>query len=477
MKNSRWLALAFVALMAAAVFAPSIVGAQATPVIGPSTYTFTAGSQSNVWACNTGQSTFALTVPSGLTGTFTVTVAQTSSGTYINPPNAFAPGSTTYTNTITNSGSLTVALGANAYVKVADTSYTSGSVTVSGVCSGSSPSGPSAASVIPTPIPWTTASPAPVSCVAVAAVGTCATPIPWSQASPLPISLPTSFPGNFPTPIPYPTSSIMPGTLRSVRVGPSTAPAASNGGYDAVVDSNGRTATRVCDATTSTQCVAVTAGGVVSTHDSAPVQPSPLYTTPVSMTLSTPLPVATASANPLPTASAGAAPPGNAPHVVAWMACVTSAGSAPVTTGGNGQAAICPNGILQVTTSNSSATKVCDSTTPTNCAKVVNGAQVSGTTSGNSSILTSASATACTSVTTSGAPSIVLDNTGAQMTVFLQLYDEGATPTCAASDLIYGDGTSIVLGPGQVVVLYQGVKNGLAYKLSGALTSNLVIGW
>lgn len=63
------------------------------------------------------------------------------------------------------------------------------------------------------------------------------------------------------------------------------------------------------------------------------------------------------------------------------------------------------------------------------------------------------------------------------MTVFLQLYDEAGSPTCAAADLIYGDGSTIVLGPGQVIILYGGVKNGVAYKLSGSLTNNLVISW
>ena len=105
------------------------------PVVGPTTYTFSAASQSNVWTCNGGQSSFALTVPTGFTGVLTVTVAQTSGGTYSNPPWAYAPGAPGYVNTITNSGSLTVNLGSNLYVKVADTTYTSGSVTVTGGCS------------------------------------------------------------------------------------------------------------------------------------------------------------------------------------------------------------------------------------------------------------------------------------------------------------------------------------------------------
>ena len=113
----------------------TLVASASVPVVGPTTYTFSAASQSNVWTCNGGQSSFALTVPTGFTGVLTVTVAQTSGGTYSNPPWAYAPGAPGYVNTITNSGSLTVNLGSNLYVKVADTTYTSGSVTVTGGCS------------------------------------------------------------------------------------------------------------------------------------------------------------------------------------------------------------------------------------------------------------------------------------------------------------------------------------------------------
>ena len=137
MKHWRLLALAFCGLLAI-----PLIGQAQVPVVGPQTYTFTAGSQSNVWTCNGGQSSFALTVPSGLTGTFTVTVGQAMGSATSNPPWSYAPGAAAYTNTITNSGSLTVNLGSNLYVKVADTSYSSGSVTVTGVCS-------SAVAVIP----------------------------------------------------------------------------------------------------------------------------------------------------------------------------------------------------------------------------------------------------------------------------------------------------------------------------------------
>lgn len=100
-----------------------------------------------------------------------------------------------------------------------------------------------------------------------------------------------------------------------------------------------------------------------------------------------------------------------------------------------------------------------------------------GVTRGSSSILTSASATACTSLSTSSSPAIVLDNVGPATSIFPEIYDEGASPTCSAADLIFGDGSTITLGPAQIITLYQGVRKGVAVKLSGALTTNLVIGW
>ncbi len=142
MKHWKILGLAFCAL----VLAPLFVVAQ-VPVIGPSTFTFSAAGQSNIWSCNTGQSSFALTVPSGLTATLTVTVSQTSGGTYVSPPFAYANGSTTFANTIANAGSLTVNLGSNQYVKVAVTSYTAGTAVVTGVCSSA------VAAIPPQPVP------------------------------------------------------------------------------------------------------------------------------------------------------------------------------------------------------------------------------------------------------------------------------------------------------------------------------------
>lgn len=91
------------------------------------------------------------------------------------------------------------------------------------------------------------------------------------------------------------------------------------------------------------------------------------------------------------------------------------------------------------------------------------------------SVLTSASATGCTSLQTTAGYLVSIVNSGPATSVFLTLYDEAATPSCVAADLIYGDGTSITIGAGQVITFPVPLTNGLAYKLSGALTSNLVI--
>lgn len=89
--------------------------------------------------------------------------------------------------------------------------------------------------------------------------------------------------------------------------------------------------------------------------------------------------------------------------------------------------------------------------------------------------LTSVSPTACTSVFTGTSNGLAFTNTGPNMVVFFQFYDEGAAPTCAAADVIYGDNTTTNLSQGQIVKLPIPTKLGLAYKLSGALSSNFEI--
>ena len=91
-------------------------------------------------------------------------------------------------------------------------------------------------------------------------------------------------------------------------------------------------------------------------------------------------------------------------------------------------------------------------------------------------ILTSASPQTCTSVevnSTSGMLAEII-NSGSPQTVFLQVYDEGAAPTCSAADNFYGDGTTLTLAAGQIVTFGFPLKHGLAYKITGgALGANV----
>jgi hypothetical protein len=155
------------------------------------------------------------------------------------------------------------------------------------------------------------------------------------------------------------------------------------------------------------------------------------------------------------------------------------------TTGGGGGATPIPyptgtGGVLQVTgTGSAGASNIPASPAPG--VLTVQGilfgqgliVQIGGSTK---SILTSSSPTACTSleVNTGGMLAEII-NTGAAQTVFLQVYDEGTTPTCASADAIWGDGTTLTLGPGQVVTFGIPLAHGLSYKLSGALGANVVI--
>jgi hypothetical protein len=88
-------------------------------------------------------------------------------------------------------------------------------------------------------------------------------------------------------------------------------------------------------------------------------------------------------------------------------------------------------------------------------------------------ILTSASATTCTNVQSVPGAGVEIINSGPSTTVFLQVYND-AGATCAAGTLIYGDGSTIVIGAAASVKIDFPVA-GIAYKLSGALTNNLSI--
>lgn len=103
---------------------------------------------------------------------------------------------------------------------------------------------------------------------------------------------------------------------------------------------------------------------------------------------------------------------------------------------------------------------------------------VSGTTNvfaGGSlhSTLTSSSTQTCTSIEVNpqGYLHKLIDASGAGQSATLTVYDEGASPTCAAADAIY----TVVLLTGQAITLDIPLAHGLAYKLSAAAVSNIVI--
>lgn len=95
-----------------------------------------------------------------------------------------------------------------------------------------------------------------------------------------------------------------------------------------------------------------------------------------------------------------------------------------------------------------------------------------------SSLLTSSSPTACTSLQINASGTLgylrVIDWAGAATgTRTITFFDEGAAPTCAAGDAVYAVVNPVVNTPIKPdIILY----NGLAYTLSGALTANLYIG-
>ena len=133
----------FLGIFAAFALVAAIASAQSIPVVGPTTHTFSGSGQSNVWTCPNGQSSFQLTMPTGMTGTLAVTTSQSSTAPtpWPSPPIAYAPGPV-FTNTLTNSGTLTLTLGSNYFINVTVSNYVSGSTTVIGSCSAATAGNP-----------------------------------------------------------------------------------------------------------------------------------------------------------------------------------------------------------------------------------------------------------------------------------------------------------------------------------------------
>lgn len=84
-------------------------------------------------------------------------------------------------------------------------------------------------------------------------------------------------------------------------------------------------------------------------------------------------------------------------------------------------------------------------------------------------VLTSASATACTNIEVSTTGSVVelVNSSSSGLSVTLNLYDEGASPTCANADLMF----SVQMAASQVILLNVPVAAGISYSLSSALTA------
>jgi hypothetical protein len=169
-------------------------------------------------------------------------------------------------------------------------------------------------------------------------------------------------------------------------------------------------------------------------HDAAPVQPSPLYTTPVS----------TPSAAPAPTASAGGAPPAQAPQTNAQMLCYFVSGNVALSNG------------------NSFAVK---------CDKMGN---LSVTSAGRSNTPATAAVSTCTAADTG--PELLVDITYASasaQTGTLEIFNEGASPTCAAIDLMW---VSVAHAAGGMETINRFASAGIAYEwLTNAAVGRVLI--
>lgn len=88
-------------------------------------------------------------------------------------------------------------------------------------------------------------------------------------------------------------------------------------------------------------------------------------------------------------------------------------------------------------------------------------------------ILTSGSATTCTNLQATAGTLVELVNVGSATAVFPAFYDD-ASNACATGARVYGNFTSLTLQAGQAIQLNIPLTAGLAYKLSGALSDNLV---
>jgi hypothetical protein len=206
-----------------------------------------------------------------------------------------------------------------------------------------------------------------------------------------------------------------------------------------------------------------------------PSCPTPLAIQPVSLPTSfqtafpTPIPFPTLGVNVLntPTVNQGTSP---------WVVNTPPPFSGSVTQGTSPWVVTTPPPTTTVTVTQATGTNlhaVIDSGTITANAGTGFPTPIPFPTPKSGTILTSASATACTNVQAIAGKGFEIINSGPATTVFLQIYNDAAA-TCAAGTLLYGDGSTLVVGAGQVIKGDFPVV-GIAYKLSGALAANLSI--
>ncbi len=244
---------------------------------------------------------------------------------------------------------------------------------------------------------------------------TCPTPIPYATSTGSVLNVVVTNPTAFPTPIPYPTLGVT--VLNTPAVNQGTSP------------------------------------WVVTT--AAPFSGSVTQGT-SPWVVNTPAPYATSAGGFLAVA----------PTALPTISVISVAGTAVIGKVGIDQTTAGTTNLVQA--------KVCDTTTSTTCASVDTSGRLSVTNKlTNGTVLTSASATTCTNILAAASRGLEIINSGPATTIFPQFYSD-AGATCAAGTLLYGDGTTIVIGAGQVIKIDYPMA-GIAYKLSGALTANLAI--
>ena len=89
--------------------------------------------------------------------------------------------------------------------------------------------------------------------------------------------------------------------------------------------------------------------------------------------------------------------------------------------------------------------------------------------------ITNTSPTACTNIASGKGRIVRIWNSGPATTIYPQFYDE-ASNSCAAADILWGDGASLVLPSGATVLSLEApLANGLTVRLSAALSTSQTI--